>query len=103
MRRSISSAIFCFMTSSITTPAAGRSRAARCSVDTVAGLRARQGRGTDLDAKRHLGLEIVVDEHDEGITARFAQLQVVQREDLVRRDRLPRRAVRNDVAPDLEH
>jgi hypothetical protein len=69
----------------------------------LAGRRVLERWDVDLDAQRHFRFQVVVDEHDERVAARLAQLQVVQRQDLVRGNRLACLAVRHHVATHLEH
>ena len=68
----------------------------------IAGRRCER-RTFQLHAERQLGLEIVVHEHDEGVIAGLVELQVVERQDLVRCDRMPDLTVRHDIALDLEN
>src|SRR5690606_22478463 len=72
------------------------------NADVAAGWRVELCR-VQLDAERYLGLEVVVDEHDERVSAGLAELEIVQREDLIRRNRLVDSTLWYYVALDLEH
>src|SRR5262245_58481615 len=100
MRRSISSSIFCLITSSI-----ANSESRRCcfSVQGARRGKRRTGELSEFDEERDLRFYIVIDQYDEGVISGFGELQIVQRQDLVGRDGLARVALRNDFAAYFEN